>query len=72
MKVYLFEKESGFYLGEDFDSYREAMEEDGVTPLAPPVTGPGEVAVFNRLESCWRVLLISDLHKPGGAGGGHE
>lgn len=66
MKVYLFEKESGFYLGEDFDSYRETMEEEGVTFVSPPVTGPGEVAVFNRPERCWQVMLLNDLHRAGG------
>lgn len=71
MKVYLFEQESGFYLGEDFFSCRETMEEEGVTFISPPVTGPGEVAVFNRPERCWRVMRIDDLRKAD-RGGGHE
>jgi hypothetical protein len=72
MKVFLFEVESGFYVGEDFDSHRDAMEEEGVTSVAPPVTGPGEVAVFDRSACCWRVMRINDLHRAGGAGGGHD
>jgi hypothetical protein len=70
MKVYLFEKESGLYLGEDFDSGRDVQEDDGKTVLPPPVTLPGEVPVFLR-ERCWRVVAVASLLKTGVTEDGH-
>lgn len=58
MKVYLFEKQSGVFLGEDFVAGQADREEDGETSIAPPETGPGEVAVFNRAGRCWQVVSV--------------
>jgi len=61
MKIFLFNPESGFYLGEDFAD--EAPMEPGTfvippdaTTIAPPRPGPGQVAVFNTGTRRWEVL----------------
>jgi hypothetical protein len=60
MKIYLFNPETGFYLGEDFAD--EAPLERGAcvlpadaTSIAPPPVGPDQIPVFNIGEQRWEV-----------------
>ncbi len=67
MKIYLFNPESGVYLGEDYadeepmkrGSYRIPAD---ATAIAPPGVGPGEAPVFNVAEQRWEIRPIKDLH----------
>jgi hypothetical protein len=60
MKIYLFNSETGVYLGEDFAD--EAPMEPGTfvvppdaTTTAPPTVERGQVLVFNPVEQCWGI-----------------
>jgi hypothetical protein len=72
MKIYLFNPETGIYLGEDFAD-ETAMEPEGyilppdATTIAPPEIERGQVLVFNGQAQCWTsnsaaVLLESRFH----------
>ena len=71
MKIYLFDPETGIYLGEDFAD--EAPVKTGgyiippdATTIPPPKFGPGQVPVFNRKNQQWelRSLQHRDLERP--------
>jgi len=60
MKIYLFNPETGAYLGEDFAD--EAATKQGAfvlppdaTTIAPPRVGLGLIPVFNIVKQCWEV-----------------
>lgn len=60
MKIYLFNPETGVYLGEDFAD--EAPMKQGVcvvppdaTAIAPPEGGQGHIVVFEVGAQCWEV-----------------
>jgi len=60
MKIYLFNPETGVYLGEDFAD--EAPMNKGAlvipsdaTPIAPPRAEPGHVLVFNAARQEWEL-----------------
>ena len=60
MKIYLFNLETGVYLGEDFAD--EAPMQRGVfvlppdaTAIAPPEGGRGHILVFDVDAQCWEV-----------------
>ena len=60
MKIYLFNPETGVYLGEDFSD--EAMMERGAfvvppdaTHIAPPSAERGQLSVFNAAEQRWYI-----------------
>jgi len=61
MKIYLFNLESGFYLGEDFAD--EAPLERGkfvippdATTIAPPRVELGQISVFSAAAQRWDIL----------------
>ncbi|SNB47520.1 hypothetical protein [Geobacter sp. DSM 9736] len=61
MKIYLFNPESGVYLGEDFAdeaaTYRGAdLVPPDATTVAPPSLRRGEIAVYDEGEERWRVI----------------
>lgn len=65
MKIYLFNPESGLYLGEDFAD--EVAMQGGAfllppdaTTIAPPCVEPGQVPVFLVAEQCW---IIRAYHR---------
>ena len=65
MKIYLFDPETGIYLGEDFADEAPlargaSVVPDGATTIAPPWVGPGEVPVFNRATRQWDVRPHTD------------
>jgi len=60
MKIYLFNPETGSYLGEDFAD--EAPMKRGAwvirpdaTTIAPPNIKPGQILLFNVHEQRWEV-----------------
>lgn len=60
MKIYLFNPETGVYLGEDFAD--EAPMEPGTfvvppdaTTIAPPTVERDQVLVFNATEQSWDI-----------------
>lgn len=74
MKIFLFNPENGFYLGEDFAD--EAPMAPGAfvippdaTTIAPPCPGPGQVAVFNTGKRLWEVHLRCDYASTGADNG---
>jgi len=58
MKVYLYNTETGAYLGEDFSSEKTALDGEGETIVAPPPCEQGEVAIFDQTSYEWRVLSV--------------
>lgn len=63
MKIYLFNPESGFYLGEDFADDAPMCSGRGVVPtdattIAPPPYRRGEVPVFTVAENRWEVRPV--------------
>jgi len=60
MKIYLFNPETGDYLGEDFADDAPMGKGDCVVPtdattIAPPHVERGQVPVFNRAKQRWEV-----------------
>jgi hypothetical protein len=60
MKIYLFNLETGIYLGEDFAD-EAAMKQIGyiippdATAIEPPQTGHGQAPVFNSKDQKWEI-----------------
>jgi len=65
MKVYLFDPASGLYEGEDFLDTGEVREDDGITNIAPPMNLTGQVPVYDRNRSDWKLIPI-DLFRSNG------
>ena len=65
MKIYLFNPETGVYLGEDFAD-EAPMKRDGfvvppgATTIAPPEVGRGHILVFHVAAQCWEVRSHMD------------
>ena len=60
MKIYLFNPETGAYLGEDFADEAPMKRGDfvlppGATTIAPPEGGRGHLLVFDAVAQCWEV-----------------
>jgi len=60
MKIYLFNPETGLYLGEDFADVAPMKRGTYVLPadatsIAPPQVGPDQIPVFNVGEQRWEV-----------------
>ena len=61
MKIYLFNPETGFYLGEDFADDppmcegRCAVPSDATT-IPPPAYGPGAVPVYSVIKNRWEIV----------------
>ena len=73
MKIYLFNPETGVYLGEDFAD--EAPMQRGAfavppdaTTIAPPAAGSGQVPVFSVAGNRWEIRPVFAA----GAGSGGE
>lgn len=69
MKVYLYNTDTGIYLGEDYSSKKTALVVEGETTIAPPSYEPGEVAIFDQASSQWRVLSIDRVQNMIKSGG---
>lgn len=63
MKIYLFDIETGFYLGEDFadegDRPGAYRLPEGATTIAPPAMANG-IPRFDPVRQQWDVLLSAD------------
>ena len=63
MKIYLFDTETGIYLGEDFadegDRPGEYRLPEGATAIAPPERASG-IPRFDPVRQRWEVLLSAD------------
>jgi hypothetical protein len=60
MKIYLFNPETGVYLGEDFADEAPMRRcafvvPPGATTIAPPEVGRGHILVFDVDAQCWKV-----------------
>lgn len=66
MKIYLYDPETGIYLGEDFADVAPMqlgafVMPAGATAIAPPEVEPGRVLLFNALAQRWEVSSRPDL-----------
>lgn len=59
MKAYLFNTENGLYEGEAFEDADMLQYEEGITPVAPPDYGHGQVPVFDPQKNEWTVIPVS-------------
>lgn len=60
VKIYLFNQETGIYLGEDFADEASMQQGTFVVPpdattIAPPEGGQGHIVVFDVVAQCWEV-----------------
>ncbi len=65
MKIYLFNPETGIYLGEDFADESSMTRRDFVVPpdattVAPPQFDRGEIPVFDAAAQRWDVRSRPD------------
>lgn len=65
MKMYFYDRESGVYQGEEFETDLSVLEDGGVTVLVPPLFDKGYVPIFDWREERWTL-------KPNGIGGRHS
>lgn len=63
MKVYLFDPENGLFEGESFEEGDMLEFIEGVTTIAPPPYGAGEVPVFDRERQSWTLMPISAVRE---------
>ncbi len=73
MKIYRFDEETGYYLGEDFADEAPLTRGSFVVPadattVAPPQVVSGQVPVFDAAKQRWEVCSPSDYGKVGNAG----
>jgi hypothetical protein len=59
MKVYQFNPDNGIYAGELFEESEQLKYVEGVTTIAPPAYGPGQVAVFDPHQQAWDTMPTS-------------
>ncbi|HEY6838284.1 MAG TPA: hypothetical protein VI389_06050 [Geobacteraceae bacterium] len=71
MKIYLFNPETGVYLGEDFADEAPMMQGSrvippGATTITPPRVERGRILVFSVDEQRWEVRLSTETGLPDG------
>ncbi|HEX9079156.1 MAG TPA: hypothetical protein VF795_06185 [Desulfuromonadaceae bacterium] len=59
MKAYLFDTETGLYQGETFECDDKIDEKEGMTAIAPPPYGSGQVPLFDAAQRVWRIMDLS-------------
>jgi hypothetical protein len=75
MKIYLFDPETGIYLGEDFADgapmgWGESVIPPDATTIAPPEGGRGQILFFDVAAQYWEVRSspvasqLPDLYPP--------
>jgi hypothetical protein len=62
MKVFLYDTETGAYLGVGFSSDEKVIDGEGETTVTPPAYGHGEVAIFDTATSQWQVVGTDQFH----------
>ncbi|QEM69528.1 hypothetical protein FO488_16095 [Geobacter sp. FeAm09] len=63
MKVYQYNQETGVYAGELFEEDKMLKYVDGITTIAPPPYGPGQVPVFDPARRAWGVMPAAPLRR---------
>ncbi|KAB0671984.1 hypothetical protein F6V30_05260 [Oryzomonas sagensis] len=63
MKVYQFNPDNGIYAGELFENDETLKYVAGVTTIAPPPYGPGQVPVFDPDKQAWDTMPAAPLHR---------
>jgi hypothetical protein len=68
MKIYLFNPETGVYLGEDFADEAPIKQGGYVMPpdattIAPPAVKRGHILIFNMAEELWEVKDGAQIHR---------
>ena len=63
MKVYQFNPENGIYAGELFEESEMLKYVEGVTTIAPPTYGPGQVPVFDPKRQAWGTISATLPHR---------
>lgn len=63
MKVYQFNPENGIYAGELFEDDEMLKYVEGVTTIAPPPYGPGQVPVFNPDRQAWDTMTAACVRR---------
>jgi hypothetical protein len=58
MKTYFFNVENGLYEGEAFENADMLQHLDGITTVAPPDYGHGQVPVFDPRKNEWTVIPV--------------
>lgn len=59
MKVYQFNPENGIYAGELFEDDEMLKYVEGITTIAPPPYGPGQVPVFDPDKRAWDTMPVT-------------
>lgn len=59
MKAYLFDTETGVYQGETFEYDDKIDEKEGMTAVAPPPYGTGQVPMFDAANKVWNAMDVS-------------
>jgi hypothetical protein len=59
MKAYQFNEDSGLYEGEIFADSATLAYVAGVTTVAPPEYGAGQVPVFDSAAQQWELLSVA-------------
>jgi hypothetical protein len=59
MKVYQFNEDTGLYEGEIFEDSGTLPYVDGVTTIAPPEYGAGQIPVFDCAAQQWELLPVA-------------
>jgi len=59
MKAYQFNEDTGLYEGEIFAESATLAYTGGVTTIAPPEYGAGQVPVFDTTRQQWELLPVS-------------
>lgn len=60
MKVHLFDTISGLYEGESFESDDMLEFEKGLTAVAPPQYGRGQVPVYDAKHGRWTIVSLAE------------
>ncbi len=63
MKIYLFNRDTGLYEGEDFRDQSACNEQEGTTTIVPPAPCSGKVPVYDRDLGLWKLVAITSLKK---------
>ncbi len=58
MRVYFYDRESGVYQGEGYETNPAVLNEEGVTVVAPPPYEKGSVPVFEPCDGHWTLKRI--------------
>lgn len=64
MRVYYYCTETGIFQGEGYQEDGMPAAAEGITAIAPPPYGKGEVAVFEADAGCWTLRNLRRNESP--------